>query len=66
MKRKLLAVALFAAGCIFGQVSIGISIGPPPPPRVLHLRPASPGPDFVWVDGYWYPVGGHYHWRAGY
>jgi hypothetical protein len=47
------------------QVSIGIEIGAPPP-RVLAVRPVAPGPDFMWVDGYWYPVGGHYHWHAGY
>jgi hypothetical protein len=28
--------------------------------------PARPGPDFVWVDGYWYPSGGRYKWHAGY
>jgi hypothetical protein len=66
MKQKLIAVMLLAAGCMLGQVSVGINIGPPPPPRVLRVRPASPGPDFAWVDGYWYPVGGHYRWHAGY
>src|SRR5215470_12675800 len=48
------------------QVSIGIRIGPPPPPRVVHVVPVRPGPDFVWVDGYWYPVGGRYTWHGGY
>jgi hypothetical protein len=66
MKTKLLTVVLLAAGSVFGQVSVGINIGPPPPPRVLRVRPVAPGPDFTWVDGYWYPVGGRYHWHAGY
>ena len=48
------------------QVAIGIEIGAPPPPRVVHVRPVSPGPEFLWVDGYWYPVGGHYRWHNGY
>jgi hypothetical protein len=48
------------------QVSLGIRIGAPPPPRVVHAQPPRPGPDFVWVDGYWYPVAGHYRWHAGY
>jgi len=66
MKTKLLAAALLAAGSIFAQISVGIRIGPPPPPRVLRVRPVAPGPGYVWLDGYWYAVGGHYKWHAGY
>ena len=66
MKTKLLAIALLAAGWMFAQVSIGIRIGPPPPPRVLAVRPVAPGPGFVWIEGYWYVVGSRYRWHAGY
>jgi hypothetical protein len=45
--------------------SLGIYIGPPPPPPVAYVEPA-PGPEFVWVEGYWYPTGRHYEWHAGY
>lgn len=48
------------------QISIGIRIGPPPPPRVVRLVPASPGPEFMWVGGYWYAVGNHWKWHDGY
>jgi hypothetical protein len=48
------------------QVSFGIRIGPPPPPRVVRVVPVRPGPEFVWVAGYWYPVGNHYRWHDGY
>jgi hypothetical protein len=48
------------------QVSVGILIGAPPPPRVVVVRPARPEPVDVWVDGYWYPVAGRYTWHAGY
>ena len=48
------------------QVSIGIRIGPPPAPRVVRVQPLRPGPDFVWIEGYWYPVGNHYRWHNGY
>jgi hypothetical protein len=65
MKLKLLTLVLFAAGAVFGQVSVGIRIGPPPPPRV-YVRPAAPGPGYTFVEGYWYPVGGRYRWHAGY
>jgi hypothetical protein len=62
-----LAAALFAGGVpARAQVSLGIRIGDPPPPRVIRERPRSPGPEYVWVDGYWYPVGHHYKWHSGY
>src|SRR5579863_1851996 len=66
MKTKLLALALFVAGSVSAQISIGVRIGPPPPPRVIRVQPVAPGPDFIWVQGYWYPVGNHYKWHAGY
>lgn len=66
MKHKLLALLILAGAAVFGQVSLGIRIGPPPAPRVVAVRPPAPGPDFAWVDGYWYPVGGHYRWHDGY
>src|ERR1700733_9231350 len=57
---------LLACAPAFAQVSLGIRIGRPPAPRVVRVRPASPGPGYFWVDGYWYPVGGHYRWHDGY
>ena len=67
MKLKLLAALLLAGGCMFAvDFGIGIRIGPPPPPRVVAVRPPIPGPDFFWVDGYWYPVNGRYVWHEGY
>lgn len=64
--KKLLAAMLLTAGLGFGQVSLGIRIGPPPAPRVVRVRPVAPGPGYFWVDGYWYPDGGRYHWHEGY
>jgi len=67
VKTALLGSLLFlGAQGAKAQVSVGIEIGAPPPPHVLAVRPVTPGPDFLWVDGYWYPVNGHYHWHAGY
>jgi hypothetical protein len=66
LKKTLILSALLVAGTLFGQVSLGIQIGPPPPPRVMRIQPPRPGPDYIWVDGYWYPVGRHYRWHAGY
>jgi hypothetical protein len=63
----LLASGLLAAGSVASaQVSIGVQIGPPPAPRVIRVPPPEPGPEFVWIEGYWYPVGNHYKWHEGY
>ena len=63
----LLTVTLLTCVPVFGaQVSIGIRIGPPPPPRVVAVVPPTPGPEYVWVNAYWYPVGNHYKWHEGY
>ena len=66
MRSKIMTLALLAAGAAFGQVSIGVNLGAPPPPRVVHVRPHSPGAGYSWVDGYWYPSGNHYVWHDGY
>src|SRR5262249_24552376 len=42
-----------------------VVIEAPPPPRVYHVAPR-PGPEFVWVEGYWYPQGRRYLWHDGY
>ncbi len=66
MNRKMLAALLLAAGSAFAaDVSVGIRIGPPPPPRVVRVRPIAPGAGYMWVEGYWYPVGNHYKWHDG-
>jgi hypothetical protein len=60
------AVLLSGTHAAHAQVSIGIRIGPPPPPRVVAVLPPRPAPEYVWIDGYWYPAGGHYRWHRGY
>lgn len=68
MTTTVLAAMLFAgvSGLSAAQVSVGIRIGPPPRPRVVRVLPRRPGPEYVWVNGYWYPVGRRYVWHAGY
>jgi WXXGXW repeat (2 copies) len=69
MRKTLHALALLAllvpASTAHAQVSFGIRIGAPPAPRVYRV-PRSPGPDYVWVEGYWYPQGSRYMWHNGY
>jgi WXXGXW repeat (2 copies) len=62
----LAAIISTGASMAHAQISVGIAIGAPPPPRVVYVQPAAPGEGFVWVQGYWYPVGRHYRWHEGY
>jgi YXWGXW repeat-containing protein len=64
----LVAAFVLISGSVVGaQVSIGIQIGPPPPPRVVYVAPPPPPqPEYVWVEGYWYPVERRYVWHDGY
>jgi hypothetical protein len=71
MKCKLLisfvcsVMLLCSAPAARAQVSFGIRIGEPPPPRSYYV-PARPGPDYEWVEGYWFPEAGRWHWHDGY
>jgi hypothetical protein len=63
----LLAAMLLVSPSVFAaQFSVGIRIGAPPAPRVVRVVPASPGPGYMRIDGYWYPVGKKYKWHDGY
>ena len=62
----LTATSLIGRPVIAGQVSFGIRFGPPPAPPVIGVVPASPGPGYQWIDGYWYPVGHNWRWHQGY
>jgi hypothetical protein len=67
MKCRWLLLLVIALGSAFAaDFSVGIRIGPPPPARVVRVQPLSPGPEWVWVQGYWYPAGNHYRWHDGY
>lgn len=66
MKANLAAAVFLGASMLNAQISVGIRIGAPPPPRVVRVQPRSPGPEYIWVESYWYPVGNHYKWHDGY
>ena len=78
MKKKLFALVLLAGGSMFAQsrFSFGVSIGNTPryyAPSPVVMRPVSPGPGYVWVEGYRQPrrfgrsvwIPGHWE-RRGY
>ncbi len=59
------AILLAPASAANAQVSVDLHFGEPPPPRAYHV-PRQPGPDYMWIEGYWYPQGKHYKWHDGY
>src|SRR5262245_1406295 len=75
MSSAALALLLGAGSVAHAQVSIGVAIGRPPAPVVIEEAPpaprayvvaAQPGPEFVWVEGYWFPQGTAYRCAHGY
>jgi hypothetical protein len=62
MKKAVLAMILLAGSALAGpRIAVGIGFGVPAP--VAVVRPACPGPGYVWVDGYYAPNG---VWVAGF
>jgi hypothetical protein len=71
MRKALQIVALSAfflgtAGVAHAQISFDVHIGTAPPAPRAYRIPPQPAPDYVWVEGYWYPQNGHYSWHNGY
>jgi len=60
------SVLLAVAPSAHAQVSFDVHIGAPPPAPRAYRVPPQPGPDYVWVEGYWYPANGQYRWHDGY
>ena len=62
MKNYLLAISILScmvtAGCSAGYVTER-------PAEVTYVRPGSPGPVYVWIDGDWEYSGNNYHGREG-
>jgi len=72
-----LSMIAAAALCVPSAAQIPVPVPPLPPglhvrittgapPAVRHeVRAARPGPDYVWVAGYWADDGGHWAWIPG-
>jgi hypothetical protein len=61
------ALPLHAGSALLADVSlnVGIDVGPPPPRQEVIVERSRPGPDYVWIGGFWDGAPGHYVWRAG-
>src|SRR5215469_5809740 len=46
-------VALIAPTPARAQMLIAVSVNFAPPPLPFYLQPPIPGPDYVWIPGYW-------------
>lgn len=76
MKLKLLALLLLSSAPMLGaRVFFGFGVAAPAPvysygyyapPPVYYAPPAPYYPANVWINGYYYPYGGRWAWRAGY
>jgi len=51
-------------GCAPGGGYVSARLGPPPPPR-YGIIGVTPGPGYMWTDGYWEPRGGRWYWVGG-
>jgi hypothetical protein len=61
-----LPISAFAASPFLGDISLNVVVDAPPPPlRSEVVVGVSPGPDYVWVGGYWDGSPGHYTWVGG-
>jgi hypothetical protein len=60
-----LALSFLCVGCVTGSAALGIEIAEPPAPMAYRVA-RRPGPDFEWVEGYWYPKDPQYAWHDGY
>jgi hypothetical protein len=68
MRRNWIAGALLPvaiASPSSAQTQISVYIGTPPPAIVYEEPGPPPAAEFVWIAGYWKPVGHHYKWVRG-
>ncbi len=57
-------IALGMAGCSPHVSTYGYITTAPPPPRV-EVYGVAPGPEFVWINGFWGWAGHGYVWTPG-
>jgi WXXGXW repeat (2 copies) len=65
-------LAAFAAAAMLAvpmaapaQVSVGVAIHVGPPPLPVYVQPVCPGPNYIWIPGYWAWGPDGYYWIPG-
>jgi hypothetical protein len=67
MKTKLLAMMLLAGGSMFAQTRFSVGVGVAGPNAGYYAAiPPSPGPGYVWIEGFWSQNYGQSVWVPGY
>ena len=60
------ALALSPSACLLPPAdSMGVVIQTAPPPERVEYYSAAPGPEYVWVTGYWQWNSTEYFWVPG-
>ena len=68
---SLFAVAGFTgpkllASPVLADISINLELaGPPPPRHEVFFERDRPGPDYIWIAGFWDGAPGQYRWVGG-
>lgn len=68
LRNALIASALvFVPAASFASVgvSVGITVGTPPPALPVYVQPVCPGDGYIWTPGYWAWGPGGYYWVPG-
>jgi hypothetical protein len=64
LRAVVLAIALF--GIAFtSSASVFVSVNFAPPPLPVYVQPICPGPEYIWVPGYWAYGPEGYYWVPG-
>jgi len=64
--RRIFLTVLIGAGLGIGAASAAsVVVKVAPPHAIVETRPARPGPNYVWVNGYHRWDGNAYHWESG-
>ena len=64
VRSLLLAVALLGA-TFTSSASVFVSVAFAPPPLPVYAQPICPGPEYIWVPGYWAYGPEGYYWVPG-
>jgi len=63
MRKTLLALVFGAVLTINAGAAVVVRVAPPA--RIVETRPATPGPGYIWIDGYHRWDGAAYIWVPG-